>query len=78
MIDEEEVKQEIKTVDESIEDFSHDLGIAIYDLNKKHSNILHRTNLANHLTPYFVFIKCLREEREEREKREAEENAKIE
>ena len=52
-----------------IEDFTLRLGVAIYDLNKKHNNILHRTNLGNVLTPFFRFnnyiIRSRKDEEEE-------------
>jgi hypothetical protein len=40
-----------------IESFTHDLGVAIYEINKKHDNILYRTNLGNSMTEFFRFVK---------------------
>ena len=50
--------------DIDIESFVYGLGIAIYDLNKKHNNVLHRTNLGNVMTPFIRFINKVKKDRE--------------
>jgi len=78
LIDEEEVKQEIKAFDEDIEAFTEGLGVAIFDLNKKHSNTLYRTNLYNSLSGYFYFMKKTKEEKKKKAEEKAKEDAEKE
>jgi len=56
---------EIIDRDNDIEAFTHDLGIAIFDLNKKHSNVLYRTNLGNAMIECFRFINHIKEKKKE-------------
>ena len=63
MAEKKEIKVDVN-MDADLEAFTNDLGCAIFDLNKKHSNILYRTNLGNVLTQFFRFMKFLKEEKE--------------
>lgn len=61
-----------------IESFTHDLGVAIYEINKKHDNILYKINLGNSMSEFFRFVKRNKKEnKNERKERIVQKNKKI-
>ena len=48
-----------------VEGFTYELSKAIFDLNKKHNNVLYRTNLGNSMTEFIRFINRVNKNREE-------------
>jgi len=55
--------------DTDIEEFTYNLGIAIYDLNKKHNDVIWKTNLGNSMVMFFRFMKGVKKGYEEEAER---------
>ena len=58
------IEEAEKKLDKDIEDFTNGLTIAIWDLNKKHGNVLYRTGLGNSLVPLIKFMKGIKKDQE--------------
>ena len=49
-----------------VEAFTHELSKAIFDLNKKHNDVLYRTNLGNSITEFIRFINRVKKHGEDK------------
>ncbi len=62
----------VQNYDRDIENFTHDLVVAIWDLNKKYSLILFRTNLGNQMLPLIRWVNEIKEQRKKEQEKKNE------